>query len=77
MDIETIRVIQGYAYFFMTALLVVILYSYIYYLYSSEKKGEKDYEKFSQIALDDNIDSTPIQEKSPWEQKKEEKKEDK
>ncbi len=74
MDVETIRTIQGYAYFFMTAILVVILYSYIYYLYSSEKKGEKDFEKFSQIALDDNIDSTPIQEKSPWEEKKEEKK---
>ncbi len=74
MDVETIRTIQGYAYFFITAILVVILYSYIYYLYSSEKKGEKDFEKFSQIALDDNIDSTPIQEKSPWEEKKEEKK---
>jgi cytochrome c oxidase cbb3-type subunit 4 len=65
--------IREYAYVIFTDLMVVLLYSYIYYLYSSEKKGEKDYEKFSNIALDDNIDSTPIQSTSAWETKKEDK----
>jgi cytochrome c oxidase cbb3-type subunit 4 len=37
-----------------------MLYSYIVYLYRSEKKGEKDYEKLGRIAIDDEIDSTPI-----------------
>ncbi len=55
-----IRELQGYASFFMTIFLVVILYWYILYLYRSEKKGEKDYEKLGNIALDDEIDSKPI-----------------
>jgi cytochrome c oxidase cbb3-type subunit 4 len=55
-----IRELQGYASFFMTIFLVVVLYGYIIYLYRSEKKGEKDYEKLGNIALDDEIDSTPI-----------------
>jgi cytochrome c oxidase cbb3-type subunit 4 len=55
-----IRELQGYATFFMSIFLVVMLYSYIVYLYRSEKKGEKDYEKLGRIAIDDELDSTPI-----------------
>jgi len=55
-----IRNLQGYASFFMTIFLVVMLYGYIVYLYRSEKKGEKDYEKLGDIALYDEIDSKPI-----------------
>ena len=55
-----IRELQGYASFFMTIVLVVMLYWYIIYLYRSEKKGEKDYEQLGNIALDDEIDSRPI-----------------
>jgi cytochrome c oxidase cbb3-type subunit 4 len=44
----------------MTIFLVVMLYSYIIYLYRSEKKGEKDYEKLGRIAIDDELDSTPV-----------------
>lgn len=53
--------IQGYVYLVMTIVMVGVLYSYIVYLYRSEKKGEKDYEKYGKIALDDNIDSKPIE----------------
>jgi len=60
-----IRELQGYASFFMTIFLVVMLYWYIVYLYRSEKKGEKDYEKLGNIALDDEIDSTPINTSDP------------
>jgi len=60
-----IRELQGYASFFMTIFLVVMLYGYIIYLYRSEKKGEKDYEKLGNIALDDEIDSTPINSSDP------------
>jgi cytochrome c oxidase cbb3-type subunit 4 len=55
-----IRELQAYANLFGTVVLAVILYWYIVYLYKSEKKGEKDYEKLGNIALDDEIDSTPI-----------------
>jgi cytochrome c oxidase cbb3-type subunit 4 len=58
-----IREIQGYASFFMTIFLVIMLYGYIIHLYRSEKKGERDYEKYGNIALDDTITSTPIEDK--------------
>ena len=67
-----IRELQGYASFFMTIFLVVILYWYIIYLYRSEKKGEKDYEKLGNIALDDEIDSTPINDSSAIKSEKKE-----
>ncbi|SFV59805.1 Cytochrome c oxidase subunit CcoQ [hydrothermal vent metagenome] len=58
-----IREIQGYASFFMSIFLVIMLYGYIIHLYRSEKKGERDYEKYGNIALDDNITSTPVEDK--------------
>jgi cytochrome c oxidase cbb3-type subunit 4 len=67
-----IRNLQGYASFFMTIFLVVMLYGYIIYLYRSEKKGEKDYEKLGNIALDDEIDSTPINSSDPLPSEKKE-----
>ncbi len=67
-----IRELQGYASFFMTILLVGVLYWYIIYLYRSEKKGEKDYEKLGNIALDDEIDSTPINTSDPVSDEKKE-----
>ena len=59
-----IRNLQGYASFFMTILLVIMLYGYIIHLYRSEKKGERDYEKYGNIALDDEITSTPVEDKT-------------
>jgi cytochrome c oxidase cbb3-type subunit 4 len=47
----------------MTMFLVIMLYGYIIHLYRSEKKGERDYEKYGNIALDDSITSTPIEDK--------------
>jgi len=58
-----LRNLQGYASFFMTIFLVIMLYGYIIHLYRSEKKGERDYEKYGRIALDDEIDSTPVEDK--------------
>ena len=53
---------QGYAYFFFTVFLVVVLYAYILHLYRSEKKGLRDYEKYGKMALDDELSDTPIEE---------------
>ncbi len=52
--------IQAYVYLIGTVIAVVVLYSYIVYLYKSEKSGEKDYEKYGKLALDDDIDSKPL-----------------
>jgi cytochrome c oxidase cbb3-type subunit 4 len=62
MDMD-IRNLQGYASFFMTIFLVIMLYGYIIHLYRSEKKGERDYEKYGKIALDDEITSDPVEDK--------------
>jgi cytochrome c oxidase cbb3-type subunit 4 len=66
--------LQGYASFIMTMLLVVMLYWYIIHLYRSEKKGERDYEKYGNIALDDEITSTPVEDKPASQRHKEENK---
>jgi cytochrome c oxidase cbb3-type subunit 4 len=67
-----IREIQAYAYFFFTIFLVVILYSYTYHLYKSEKDGIRDYEKYGELALNDELTDAPLEE-----YKKVEKEEDK
>ncbi len=64
----TIHDIQGYGMFFLTILLTVLLYWYILYLYRSEKKGERNFEKYGRIALDDSIGTPPVEEKSASEE---------
>jgi len=58
-----------YLYVIGSGITVVVFYSYIVYLYRSEQKGEKDYEKYGKIALDDAIGSTPVETTSPHEKK--------
>ncbi len=58
---DTIRTVQAYGYFFFVMFLVIILYSYIYHLYSSEKKGTKNYEQYGNIAVDDELSDRPIE----------------
>jgi len=60
-EIEQLRV---YLYTIGTGMAVVIFYYYIIHLYRSEKKGEQDYEKYSNLALDDELDSKLL-EKNP------------
>lgn len=71
MDYETIRIIQGYAYWFITLLLVILLYSYVYHLYKSQKSGKIDYEKYARLALDDNLEDDLIEIRNKKEGKKE------
>ncbi|EES89407.1 cytochrome c oxidase, cbb3-type, CcoQ subunit [Helicobacter canadensis] len=71
MDYETIKIIQGYAYWFITLLLVVLLYGYIYHLYKSQRSGKIDYEKYARLALDDGLNDKLIEERSNKDKKKE------
>jgi cytochrome c oxidase cbb3-type subunit IV len=68
--IEDIANFQAYAYFGVVIVLAVILYVYIYYLYSRQKKGIKDFEKYSDMALKDDIDDTPVEDISKYKEKK-------
>lgn len=48
-------------YVFSTIFLVFFLYAYIVYMYKAQKSGKRDYEKYSRIALDDDISDKPIE----------------
>ncbi len=61
MEIETIRELQAYGYILMIILLTVGLYAYIHHLYKTQREGKRDYEKYSNLALDDSLDSSPIE----------------
>lgn len=70
MDLNTLA---GYGFFILTLFLVVMLYSYIYHLYNSEKKGERDYEKYGDIALNDEVTDKPVKTLSEENEAKEQK----
>ena len=55
MSIETMREIQAYGFYIMLIAMVVILYSYWFHLKKSEKTGRRDYEKYSNLALNDDL----------------------
>jgi cytochrome c oxidase cbb3-type subunit IV len=60
--IELITQYRGYAYFFFMLFVIVILYGYMAHLYRAQKKGIRDYEKYGNLALDDDLNSKPIEE---------------
>ncbi len=64
--------LQAYGFFILTTGMVLVLYGYIYHLYSSEKKGERDYEKYGNIALNDEITDKPVEKVSKKETEKKE-----
>lgn len=41
--------------------LVIFLYAYFYYMYKAQKSGKRDYEKYSRLALDDDISDVLIE----------------
>ena len=53
--------LQAYGYFALTAVLTVGLYGYIYHLYTKKKDADgHDYEEYSNMALHDGIEDTPV-----------------
>jgi len=51
----------AYAYFGLIIFLVIMLYSYIYHLYTKRKSADGvDYEEYAKMALDDDIVDTPV-----------------
>ncbi|TLD97236.1 cytochrome c oxidase, cbb3-type, CcoQ subunit [Helicobacter jaachi] len=64
MTAELLKIITAYQkeiYLIVTLLLVAFLYGYVYHLYSSQRKGVKDYEKYAKLALDDNLDDELVE----------------
>lgn len=61
MDQETLLTIQGYAKFFLILFVFIIFYGYAYSMYKRQKTGERDFEKYSKLVLDDEITSDPLE----------------
>ncbi|RDU71777.1 cytochrome c oxidase, cbb3-type, CcoQ subunit [Helicobacter brantae] len=61
MDLNTLVALQKIIYLVVTLLLCVFLYLYIFKMYRDERKGIRDYEKYSRLALDDSIDDEIIE----------------
>lgn len=61
MDQETLLTIQGYAKFFLILFVFIIFYGYAYSIYKRQKTGERDFEKYSKLVLDDEITSDPLE----------------
>jgi cytochrome c oxidase cbb3-type subunit 4 len=61
MSQETALIIAGYGKFFLILFIFIIFYSYAFSLYRRQKTGERDFEKYSQLVLDDSLDSPPLE----------------
>ena len=59
-----IREFRAYGYFFFTVFLVLVLYGYFYHLYKSERTGRRDYERYSNLALNDEFESEILERNS-------------
>ncbi|WP_424688186.1 cytochrome c oxidase, cbb3-type, CcoQ subunit [Halarcobacter ebronensis] len=74
MDQETLLTIQGYAKFFLILVVFIVFYSYAYSIYRRQKKGERDFEKYSNLVHDDTIESDPLENRNKEEKNKEKEK---
>ena len=63
MEYETLLTFQGYAKFFLLLAVFIIFYSYAYSIYRRDKKGERDFEKYSKLVHDDSSVSLPLEER--------------
>jgi len=71
---DTILSFQAYAFTFAVTVLAIIFYLYIYHLYTSKKKGGRDYEDYANMALHDELEDSLIEEKDHRKTDKEEQK---
>jgi cytochrome c oxidase cbb3-type subunit 4 len=63
MDYETLVNVQGYGRFFLILLVFIIFYSYAFSIYRRDKKGERDFEKYSKLVHDDSSVSPLLEER--------------
>lgn len=71
-DNNTILSFQAYAFTFAVTVLAIIFYMYIYHLYTSKKKGGKDYEEYANMALSDELDDSLVEKNDHRKKDKEE-----
>jgi cytochrome c oxidase cbb3-type subunit 4 len=64
MSYQEIVDLQGYLKFFLLLVVFIIFYSYAYSIYKRDKKGKRDFEKYSNLVHDDSIDSEPLEDRN-------------
>ena len=74
MSYEELLTLQGYAKFFLIFTVFAIFYSYVYSMYKRQKSGERDFEKYSNLVLDDSFDSQLLEDRKKENSIKEEEK---
>lgn len=53
--------LQAYGFFALTIFLVIVLYGYIFHLYTKREDVDgHDYEEYSNLALNDDIGDAPV-----------------
>jgi len=62
-DYESLVTIQGYAKFFFLLFLTIVFYSYAFTIYKRQRSGEKDYEIYTDLVLNDSIDSQLLEDR--------------
>jgi len=61
MSQETIYTLAGYGKFFILLFIFIVFYAYAYSIYKREKTGERNFEKYSDLVLNDSLDATPLE----------------
>ncbi len=61
MSQETLMTIAGYGKFFIILFIFIVFYGYAYSIYKRQKTGERDFEKYSNLVLNDSLDATPLE----------------
>jgi len=61
MEYETLLTIQGYTKIGLITIVFIVFYSYAYSIYKRDKTGQRDFEKYSDLVLDDSLSSQPLE----------------
>lgn len=61
MEYETLLTVQAYAKFALLTIVCIVFYSYAFSIYRRDKKGETNYESYSNLVLDDSIEAKPLE----------------
>lgn len=77
MEHETLMTIQGYVKFALLTFVFIVFYSYAYSIYKRQRTGERDFEKYSDLVLDDSIESKPLEDREKDKHEEQKKKEEK
>lgn len=59
----TLGEFSGYGYSILTISLSLLFMGYVYHVYTAKKNGTKDYEKYGDIAVHDELTDELVEEK--------------